>query len=846
MPGEKGIYSDNGENSRWVKWKMAGKLFKPKLLRRKRIHRILEGIFQVPLFLLLSSIGYGKTTAVKDFLSSHKNLRFAWLSLASGENDEMWLWQKFCQSLTDINPKLAKRLAEYGFPQTTVDLERILGLIKNMLAERTVIVIDDYHENRSELMDRLLTFFARAAVDNLHIVLISRALPEIPVEELALKGLCIELSQDSFEFNEEETGELFAQNGFMLTPEELDRLHKKTDGWVAAIYLALLKYAEDKRIEDLKDVTRLMKTAVYDKFNRETQDILLKLSLLDSFTLDGAIFVTENQRAGKLIHEIAANNCFLRYDNKNRVYTIHAILKAMLLDLFVVSDLDKSGLLNRCGDWFARHDQRIEAVALYHRSENYAKILDIFELPGSSELLYQAPRIIRGAFEDMDKELKISRPLAYLTYIYACLTLEDGTEGARLFYEAKAVYEADGKLPNRDRILGEIALIESFLQFNDAPLMNEYHKKAFTLFGGGSSRISSSEEIFTFGSPHTLYLYHKQSGGLLSLVETIERNVDYYTHVSNGCGTSFEHVARAEFCLETGDLKQAELSADKAIFKAKTKNQSSLVICGILCRARLAVLNGDFRSAFALLETLREEAETSGNPVLLNSVDIATGYIYGTVGRLESIPRWLKEGDLSCCNLFYQGMGINYIVIGRAAVLRRSYAELEIIVETMREIYRPNNHIFGLIFAGIYDAIAKKHLYGTKKAADALLPAFKLARADGIVTPFAECMPELEPILKEMQNGPEGEWVCKAIQLAEGFLQGLEKIAPKNKTEPLTQRETQVLNLLGEGFKRKEIATKLYMSQNTVRRHLQNVYDKLGVNNKTLAIKKAKELNFLS
>ena len=50
---------------------MGGKLFKPKLLRRKRINKMLEEIFHVPLFLLLSSMGYGKTTAVKDFLNSN-------------------------------------------------------------------------------------------------------------------------------------------------------------------------------------------------------------------------------------------------------------------------------------------------------------------------------------------------------------------------------------------------------------------------------------------------------------------------------------------------------------------------------------------------------------------------------------------------------------------------------------------------------------------------------------------------------------------------------------------------------------------------------------------------------
>lgn len=806
---------------------------------------MLEGIFQVPLFLVLSSMGYGKTTAVKDFLSSHKNLRYAWLSLNSGEDDELWMWQKFCQSLSDLSPELARRLAEYGFPQTTVDLERILDLIKNMLAERTVIVIDDYHENRSELMDRLLTFFARAAINNLHIVLISRTLPRIPVEELAVKGLCIELSQDSFEFNKEETGELFAQNGFPLAPEELKRLHKRTDGWVAAIYLALLKYAEDKRIEDIKDVTRLMKTAVYDKFNRETQDILLKLSILDSFTLDGAIFVTENQRAGELIHEVAANNCFLRYDDKNKVYTIHAILKAMLNELFAISDLDKYSLLARCGDYCVRMDKCIEAIDFYRQAACFERILDIFERPGSTEIFDRAPQIVIRAFSDMDKALKLSRPLAYLTYIYSYLGVIDPEEGARMLYEAKAVYEAEQNLVDKEQILGEIALAESILQFNDATRMLEYQKKAYHMFSGTSSRISNATENFTFGSPHTLYLYHREGGTLLSLVETIEENINYYTHVANGCGTGFEHAARAEYCLETGDLVQAELAAYKTILKAKTKKQLCLVICGNLCLARLAILRNRPQEALSGLSALKPEIEDDGNPFLLNCLDIATGYIASLLGNLGQIPRWLKEGALSDGNIFYQGMGINYIVNGRAAILRQSYAELEVIVETMRETYQPNHHIFGLIYAGIYAAVAKKHLFGEHEALQELLPVIELAQADGIVMSFAENLPEIRPLLQKINKNQNDPWLEKVLQLGGQYMITLEKTGEPALQEPLTNRESQVLILLSDGLSQKEIAAKLYLSLNTVRRHLQNAYDKLGVGNKTLAIKKAKELRII-
>lgn len=825
---------------------MNAKLFKPKLLRRKRIDKLFEGILEFPLFILLSSMGYGKTTAVKDFLNSKPNLRNIWFSLSVGENDELWMWQKFSQSLADISLELSKQFVGHGLPQTSVDIDRILNIIRKTVKEPTVIVIDDYHENKSVHMNHLLTAIARASISKLHIVLISRSIPDISIDELALKGMCMELSQDQFEFNGEETVELFKRNGFLLSIEEQAMLVKNTDGWVAAIYLSLLKYAEDKTVEDIRDITRLIQTAVYDKFDKETQQVLLKLSLLDNFSLNGAIFVTGNKKAGELIREIEANNCFVRYNNKDGTYSIHAILKTMLMELFTISDIDKATLFSRCGDWCARSDRRIEAVDFYHRAGCYEKILDIYELPGSAELMERAPHIMVTAFIDMDKKLKLSYPLAYITYIYSYMLAIDTIEGASLLYEAKAIYEADDNLLDKEQILGEIVLIESILDFNDVSAMSEYHKKAYALFGGTSSQILNADSVFTCGSPHTLYLYHKKEEALLSLVELIEKDNWYHTHVSNGCGTGFEHVARAEYCLETGDLNNAELFAYKAIHKAKTKNQLSLIICGNLCLARLAILSGKPNEVLPLLEEVQAEAEAAGRPILLNSVDIAAGYIYGILGKLEQIPKWLQEGDISQNNLFHEGMGINYIVSARAAILRKSYAELEIIVETMKELYQSNNHIFGFIYAGIYDAIAKKHLYGMEKASEILLPAIKLAQSDGIITPFAESMPELEPILQKIKSTQYSAWTDKVLNLGERFTKSIQKINNQQETEPLTARELDVLTLLGEGFKQNEIAENLFLSNNTIRRHLQNIYEKLSVNNKTLAINKAKELNMIS
>jgi DNA-binding CsgD family transcriptional regulator len=64
--------------------------------------------------------------------------------------------------------------------------------------------------------------------------------------------------------------------------------------------------------------------------------------------------------------------------------------------------------------------------------------------------------------------------------------------------------------------------------------------------------------------------------------------------------------------------------------------------------------------------------------------------------------------------------------------------------------------------------------------------------------------------------------------------------------EPLSARELEVLDLLAEGLTNREIAKQLYVSPNTVRVHTFHIYGKLGVNNRTQAATRARELGLLS
>lgn len=78
------------------------------------------------------------------------------------------------------------------------------------------------------------------------------------------------------------------------------------------------------------------------------------------------------------------------------------------------------------------------------------------------------------------------------------------------------------------------------------------------------------------------------------------------------------------------------------------------------------------------------------------------------------------------------------------------------------------------------------------------------------------------------------EYMNRVLLGSEQYLESLKSV--QTIKAKLSQREVEVLSLSSEGLNREEIAVRLTMSQGTVKTHLQNIYQKLGVNGKVLAI----------
>jgi LuxR family maltose regulon positive regulatory protein len=132
----------------------------------------------------------------------------------------------------------------------------------------------------------------------------------------------------------------------------------------------------------------------------------------------------------------------------------------------------------------------------------------------------------------------------------------------------------------------------------------------------------------------------------------------------------------------------------------------------------------------------------------------------------------------------------------------------------------------------------------------ALDEALRLGMSEGYLRTFVDAGEPLRQTLKAwLRNSPKISEETRAY--AQRVLLAFDKPlratdgATPDLPEPLSQREHEVLLLVAEGLTNQQIAARLVISIRTVKKHVENIHGKLGVENRTRAVARARALKLL-
>lgn len=819
------------------------------VLQRDRVNRLLEDALEYPLTMIVAPMGFGKTTAVKDFLENVRGKQI-WLTIHQDEESPQALWNLLVDQIVRDNHKLGERLNRLGFPSNQLQQNKVFRLIeKHSVNERIILVIDDYHHVKSEAFDQLIEMLIRQRIANISFIVMSRSSLNFRVDDLALKGFCKIIDSDVLLMTKEEIKAFFSMNQVFPSKSMIDQIYQRTEGWITAVYLLIHHYIQHGKFEFGSSLERLIENAITERLSDDKLCILMKLSVLNRFTLDQAVHVVDGSDWSE-IRSVCEDCGLIMYKHDTNVYRFQKNFQMVLNQRFetMFDQAAKCTVRKRAGECLMRQGESINGLKQWVMAGAYEQILGVFEQPKSMELMKDNPKMVVSIFSTMPKELKLEFPMAYIKYIGFYLTHVNQEDGEQMLKELESHINKKQKVPSDEWnwIQGEIEMAKSYLAFNDIYKMHEHHEKAFDWLRDVSLQ-ESKEWIAFYGSVHLLYMYHRVPGKLHDAVEYINNNYLEYKDIIGDCGAGVSNQLMAEFYLETCDFQQAIVQASKAICKAKKRGRVDLALCARFSLIRSYIANGNLELAMESIAELKMERDQSSRPALTCSFDLAMGYVDYLLEDERGIAGWLKKEELGESEMLCEGIGFAYIVLGQSFLLREEYVELEVLVEEMIPVFHKFNNVFGYIHSFILDAIAKFHLYGFDAAVGALESALDYAKRDGMFLLICEYARDLHDLLDTYESVNESDlFVKRLVQKMNGYREQLKKINELfGTTIELTVKEKEIMRLILEGKSNREIATELFVAEITIKKHVSAIYKKLDVKGRTMAVKKCLVLNIL-
>ncbi|WP_304590005.1 LuxR C-terminal-related transcriptional regulator [Burkholderia anthina] len=876
---------------------------------RQGVCQLLNASASPRLVLVRAPAGFGKTTAMLQHRArlEQASVSTSWFTLDSADNDPVRFLQGFKAAIATVVGDDA--FSDTGFTQSETLGEaalRVMNVVAG-LKKPFAVFLDDFEV----LQDPSVIAWIREFIDHLphggHLVIGSRSLPDLRMGRLRARGQLVEIDAHALRFSLEETDEFFRiVRGTALAQSELARLHNKTEGWAAALWLASASLRRnDSHAEFInrfsgtnRSVADYLAEDVFAQQSEPVRQFLLRTSILRYLSVPLCQKLLPDMDCEQILDQLEASSLIALIDSEDRTWRYHSLIAEFLKAQLQRDAQDDIPRLHRiASDWYL--DQRRPVPAIDHALEgrDFPRAVDLLEKFALPLLAQGRMRLLSRWFDALPAQILHDHPMLLAARIWS-VNFTRGPWEAMELLESSRLQEVDDPevrphvLALRPVLLAMMDLCEKSLEvgceclkhcptgsaFADMMLANVMANQ-FAVAGQRSEsrrllEMARRSQGTDFSAFNVMYsetieaIFDLQEGRLREATARLRIAVASGSSHHDGYtgGNAWAGLMYAATVYETNDLAQAAHLLQVYVPLARDVLLPDHVMLGHVMQSRVAFARGDVDEAFEVLTQLeylghvRRLARMSAGAKLERArILLMQGHhraAQDELAHVEDPELWSQVGKLHLI-----GNDLDYLELAQlrwealAGDAHAAAARLSTAAELADREARHRRATKLRLLAAI-----AAHRAGDTIAAQSLLdPVLKAACREGFVRLLLdEGEQHVGPLLRQFSRSLDASGAASPDPILVDYVLRLgracgltdEPIAPATADQPelldpLTPKEIRVLQLLAEGYSNQAIAEKLFVSESTVRTHLRNINTKVNAHSRTQAVAIARKLGLI-
>lgn len=789
------------------------------------------------------------------------------------------------------------------------DLTTVIINEFDALPDDLILVLDDFHLVQSQQITQLLSRVVMHPPSNLHLALATRSDPALPLARLRARGELIEIRASDLRFLPEEARTFIGGAVRQPLSESTMRiLEEQTEGWPAGLRLAALSLtaAGDRQTfitafasQGSLHITDYLADEVLARLAGAMKDFLLRAALPERFCaplcdalrdcIPSSNDSDDAPDSNVLLDEIKRQNLFLiPLDNSGEWFRFHPLFRNVLRNKLRarVSDEDMACLHGRASDWLAAHGWLEEALQRAQAAADMSRVIRLIEANMHDVLNREEALTLQRWLALVPEEIVQRRPRLLLAHAYLKVMRQESASVSLVVNQAERLLNEESPdltTDERAAAMGDALAVRARAMLDAAmgPACAQLAEEALRLlperhyYARATALAARAAGLQMAGRKAEADAFLQQEAARPGAMSTYTlRILQYQWIVAAYSGDTAQSGAIAERYVAaeaTGlmiDIGWAHTMAglwrqeinelDRAIehFEVVAMHrQRAGYRCHFVAQTQLALAyhaTGRPDLADGALDALRTYARMSGSPIAWMRIDVTAARLRLLRGDLAGAICWVQSASAQSHPAELVFNDIPSLTRAQILIAQRSseaLAEATVHLHNLRSRAEAWHYHYQL--AKIL-AVQASLLWASNRRDEALgvmADAATIGQRGGLIRAFADLGADVCQVMhmlaeRASRYGLQNAYLSVVLD-AFGNVPPSDAAHVARPNLTLTQRETDVLELLSKRRTDKEIADVLVISRLTVSRHTANIYRKLGVASRREAVKKAQTLGIL-